>query len=126
MREMTDDELREMALKFTNATGLGQSVMKLARETLRLLDRPPMACLNCEELNLKLSEELDSVKRWQAAEEREALAWNSWLQAKETDEDFEELLKSVKGEKQSPEYVAKIAKEREKFEKWWANNKFFQ
>lgn len=126
---MTNDEIRQTCLdiiKWYEGKESSSMNLKLARETLRLLDRPPMACLTCEELNLELANELDSVRRWEAYEERKALALNAWLEASGAN-DFdpktitdEDLKKHMSGD------TEKHREECKKFEAWWENNKFFQ
>lgn len=86
----------------------------LCAELQRLKDRPAMACVTCEEHNLELYDELQSVKRWAARDEREALAFNVWFAAWD---EYKAEEWTVDGVLNPPEHV------REEFEKWWIKNK---
>ncbi len=126
---MNNDDLRKLALEVlrpvsaeADPVGLkSQREAMLARGILKLLDRPSMSCTNCEEHNAELAEELDSVKRWQVADERESLAWNSWLEAIGIADELVDI--NIAGERFPQE---RVDPERARFEKWWQNNKFFQ
>jgi hypothetical protein len=97
----------------------GRIIKELKQKLQAAENRPPMSCRTCEEANQELAEKLDKYEGWKIEDKRESLAWNTWLEASGFNDSLtvEELLNTP---------AEKLKPVKEKFDKWWENNKYFQ